>query len=265
VLKHPKQQRIVPDSTTQLSIVRYGDPVLRRPADTVGRVTPEVRRLVGRMVAAMRAANGLGLAANQVGVSLRVAVVEGRAAEAAGREGRQGRPAVPMSDEGVIVLLDPEVVEAEGGEQSSEGCLSLPRLYGAVERPSRVVVRARDLSGKRVTIEAEGLFARALCHEVDHLNGKLFVELPPPPSAPATASGVEGRRGARRARKGAARAGGEGRALGGLDKTTLYWLLGQDEEGEPITQPTTLDDALRAFTAAKSRMVEGPALSEVEG
>lgn len=232
---------------SELSIVRCGDPMLRRPTRTVGRVTREVRDLIARMIPALRAANGLGLAANQVGAPLRVAVIEGKAARQTGEEDSPRRP-VPVTEEGVIVLVDPELIEAQGSEVSDEGCLSLPRLYGMVERPTRVVVTARDLSGKRHVIEGEGLFARALCHEIDHLKGRLFVDLPAlpaaggPPCAPL------------RLRKGPGK-GGQLGAVGRLDRASLYWLLGYDEEGQAITQPTTLEGALRAFTAAKSRMV----------
>lgn len=183
-----------PSTELSANIVRYGAPVLRKPVRKVGRVTPEVRELVERMIATMRSARGIGLAANQVGVSLRLAVIE------VGGE--------------LTVLVDPELVQAEGAEPSDEGCLSLPRLYGLVERPTRVVVRARDLSGKRFKIEAEGMLARALSHEIDHLNGKLFIDR--------------------------------------ADKATLYWLLGHNEEGEPLTRPTTLENAVRVFTAART-------------
>jgi peptide deformylase len=179
--------------TRQLKIVRYGDPVLRKPAQKVGRITAEVRRLVEQMVETMRAAGGVGLAANQIGVSQRLAVIE--------VEGE------------VRVLVDPEIVRTVGSELCDEGCLSLPRLYGLVERPIRAVVKARDLSGRRITLEGEGLLARALCHELDHLNGRLFID--------------------------------------NADESTLHWLLGHDDDGQPITQPTTLDDALRVFTAAR--------------
>lgn len=167
--------------------------MLRENSRHVRRVTTDVRELVHRMVELMHADNGVGLAANQVGIARRVAVVE--------IEGK------------LTPLIDPEIISAEGAETTDEGCLSLPRLYGPVERPTRVVVRARDLHGKRVKIEAEGLLARAVCHEIDHLDGRLFVDR--------------------------------------ADGSSLYWLLGQDEEGEAVTQPTSLDNALRVFTAAK--------------
>jgi peptide deformylase len=185
-------------STTQPKIVQYGDPVLRERSRKVGRVTADLRRLVEQLVQAMRAAGGVGLAANQIGVPQRVAVIE--------------------IDGELTVLVDPELVSATGSEAANEGCLSLPRLYGVVERPTQAVVKARDLSGKRFTLEAEGLSVRALCHEIDHLNGKLFIDA--------------------------------------VDPSTLYWLIGQSEEGEPVIKPIPvgeLEDALRVFTAARLR------------
>lgn len=180
-------------SKDDLKIVRYGHPALRRKAQKVGHVTADVEDLVSRMAELMRASRGVGLAANQVGVPQRIAVVE--------------------VDDELTPLINPEVVSAEGSETTDEGCLSLPRLYGSVARPTHVVVRARSLSGRTFEVEAEGLLARALCHEIDHLNGKLFVD--------------------------------------SADDSTLYWLVGQTEEGEAITRPTKLEDALKVFAAAK--------------
>lgn len=177
----------------ELEIVRYGHPALRRRCDKVRRLTPDIPDLVRRMTEIMHDAHGLGLAANQVGIPVRVAVVE--------------------IDGELTALVDPEVVSAKGSEVAEEGCLSLPRLYGEVARPAEVVVRARDLSGKRIKVRAEGLLARALCHEVDHLDGRLFVDR--------------------------------------VDESTLHWLVGTTEEGESITQPTTLEEALKVFTAAR--------------
>ncbi len=182
-----------PRETGELKIVRYGHPALRQRAKKVGRLTSDVKDLVNQMVEVMRSARGLGLAANQIGVPRRIAVVE--------------------IEDRLTPLINPEIVSAKGAESSDEGCLSLPRLYGNVERPTQVVVRARSLTGKPITIEAEGLLARALCHEVDHLNGKLFVDT--------------------------------------ADVESLYWVVGHTEEGEPVTQATTLENALKVLAAAR--------------
>jgi len=178
-----------------LRIVHYGHPALRRRSTRVGRATHDLEDLVSRMAELMRAAGGLGLAANQVGIPRRVAVVQ-------------------MDDE-LAVLIDPEIASASGAEVATEGCLSLPRLYGDVARPTEVVMKARDLSGKRIEIAAQGLLARALCHEVDHLNGKLFIDL--------------------------------------VDESTLHWLVAPaTEEADQVIQPTTLQEALKVFTSAQA-------------
>ena len=177
---------------TDLEIVRYGHPALRQRGEKIGRITDELRNLVHRMVDLMHKANGLGLAANQVGIPRQVAVVE--------------------IDGKVTPLVDPEIVNAKGVEPAEEGCLSLPRLYGTVARPTQVVVRARDLSGRKVKIRAEGMLARALVHEIDHLNGRLFIDQ--------------------------------------VDHASLHWSIRTSDDGEVVVQPTTLEDALKVFTTA---------------
>jgi len=183
---------MVKNDDSDLKIVHYGHPALRQESKPLGRLTQGVEDLVEKMIALMRAARGVGLAANQVGIPWRVAVVE--------------------VDDRLTPLIDPEIVSLKGAESADEGCLSLPRLYGNVQRPTEVVVRARNLSGELFTVTAEGLTARALCHEIDHLNGKLFIDA--------------------------------------ADQDTLYWLVGQNEEGELITQPTKLKEALKVYAAA---------------
>ncbi len=139
-----------------LEIRRVGDPVLRRRAKPVPRVTSSLRALVADMLATMYAADGVGLAAPQVGVSRRLIVVD--------------------VGEGPVVLFNPEVLHREGEELGTEGCLSVPGKAGEVKRAARVRVRGLDGEGRPVWHEAEGLFARALQHEVDHLDGILFVD-----------------------------------------------------------------------------------------
>lgn len=178
--------------SNEMRIVRYGHPALRQPAVRVGRITQQVRDLVAGMTDLMRRANGVGLAANQVGVARRVAVVE--------------------VEDRLIPLIDPELVSAKGCETMEEGCLSLPRLYGNVARPAQVVVRARDLEGRRFKIRGEGLLARALLHELDHLSGKLFID--------------------------------------DVDQATLHWTVRSGQDGELVCQPTTLEEALKVFLAA---------------
>ncbi len=131
-------------------------PVLRRRAPGVRAVTPEITRLIDAMVAAMREAKGLGLAAPQVGVSKRVIVAE---------------------VEGTLhALVDPEIVRTEGETTETEACLSVPGVYGDVPRAQRVRVTGKNRRGRGVTLDAEGALARVLQHEIDHLDGVLFLD-----------------------------------------------------------------------------------------
>lgn len=137
-------------------IRRDPDPVLRKVAKPVRRVNRQVRDLLDEMLEAMRDARGVGLAAPQLGISRRVIVVD--------------------VGEGPIELINPEIVHAEGSETALEGCLSVPGLVGEVPRYQRVRVSGINRHGRQVWVEAEGLLARALQHEIDHLNGVLFVD-----------------------------------------------------------------------------------------
>ena len=135
----------------------FGSPVLRQRADEVGHVDTEVRNLVQNLFDTMHADRGVGLAANQVGVARRVAVVE--------------------TEEGDrVVLIDPEILEREGKTRAEEGCLSIPDIYGEVDRAKRIVVETTSLDNARVRVEAVDLEARAIQHEIDHLDGILFLD-----------------------------------------------------------------------------------------
>jgi peptide deformylase len=133
-----------------------GSPVLRQRSAEVVSVDDEVRRLVGEMFETMDAARGVGLAANQVGVARRIAVVDA--------EGDR------------FAMIDPVIVEADGSSVAEEGCLSIPEIYGDVTRPERVVIEALDEQGNRYRREATGLKARAIQHEIDHIDGILFLD-----------------------------------------------------------------------------------------
>lgn len=140
--------------------IRYlGDPVLRRPSARVERVDDTIRRLIDDMIESMYAAQGVGLAAPQIGVSLRVVVLG-------------------MPDEEPFGLINPEIVHAEGSrELTGEGCLSVPGYRGSLHRSERVTVKALDRDGREIRITAEhDLLAEALEHEVDHINGFLYVD-----------------------------------------------------------------------------------------
>jgi peptide deformylase len=133
-----------------------GSPVLRQRSTEVGTVDDEVRRLVDDMFETMDAAKGVGLAANQIGVARRVAVVD--------------------ADGDRFAMIDPEILETEGRATAEEGCLSIPEIYGDVTRAERVVIEALDQEGNRYRREATGLKARAIQHEIDHLDGILFLD-----------------------------------------------------------------------------------------
>jgi peptide deformylase len=143
-------------------IVLLGDPVLREKAREVETFDEELQTLVDDMFETMAYAEGAGLAAPQIGISRRILVADAR--RDAGPDAR-------------VALVNPRVVEASAEtERDQEGCLSIPGVSEAVTRPGRVVVEGFDPSGKPVRIEAEGLFARVLQHEVDHLDGVLFID-----------------------------------------------------------------------------------------
>ena len=172
-------------------ILQYGHQVLRRKAKSVQKVNADIERLAERMAACLERAGGLGLAAPQVGAELCVVVYD--------------------IGEGPNCLINPRIHRSEGLEESLEGCLSLRGLYGDVPRATRVVVKARDLRGRPVTIEAEDLQARILQHEIDHLEGVLFVDR--------------------------------------VNPETLHWVVGESKDGEAQQVPTTLEDALKIFEA----------------
>jgi peptide deformylase len=142
-------------------ILRYGDQILHEPAQPVGALTPEVDRIVADMIDTMYAAPGIGLAATQVGIPLRICVID---------------LSIGRDPKGLIVMINPELVERDGMQLEEEGCLSLPGFNATVVRPSRVVVKALDRSGTPFQMEGKDLLARAFQHEIDHLDGKLFVD-----------------------------------------------------------------------------------------
>ncbi|HME33323.1 MAG TPA: peptide deformylase [Terriglobales bacterium] len=141
-------------------IVKFGDPVLEKPAAPITVFDGELRKLVEDMFESMYAAHGVGLAAPQIGIAKRIAVIDVTFKE---------DPAAP------IVLINPEIIHTEGRLTSNEGCLSLPEFREKVTRPRKVTARAQNLEGKRFEVSGEDLLARALVHETDHLNGKLYI------------------------------------------------------------------------------------------
>ena len=142
-------------------IVKYGDPVLETQAETIVEFdTPELNKLLDDMFESMYAAKGVGLAAPQIGIGKRIAVVDLSVGEDPAKK---------------IVLINPEVLHKEGSQLSEEGCLSLPGFREQVARPFRVTVRAQDRKGETFEQTGEELLARAFAHEIDHLNGRLYI------------------------------------------------------------------------------------------
>lgn len=136
------------------NIVKEGDPVLRKTSRSVISFDDRLAELLDDMAETMYRAEGVGLAAPQVGILKRACVVD--------------------VGDGLIELINPVIIESSGNEEGSEGCLSSPGDYGIVARPTKVTVRAQDRNGNTFTVTGEGLKARAFCHETDHLNGMLF-------------------------------------------------------------------------------------------
>jgi peptide deformylase len=144
-----------------LEIRHYPDPVLLKPAEPVTEFTPRLKRLVEEMFEAMYEHNGVGLAAPQVGESLRLYVLN----------------CLPdQPPEGELVLINPEIVSIDGEQYGDEGCLSFPGMFAKKLRPAKVTMKAQDVEGEWFEVTGEGLLARALVHELDHLDGKVFVQ-----------------------------------------------------------------------------------------
>ncbi|HUO13814.1 MAG TPA: peptide deformylase [Verrucomicrobiae bacterium] len=141
-------------------IVKYGNPVLEKPSETVTVFDEELRQLIEDMFESMYAAHGVGLAAPQIGIGKRIAVIDVTFKE---------------DPKAKLVLINPEIIKTEGKHTQSEGCLSIPDFRENVSRPNRVTVRAQDVHGKTFEKTGEELLARALLHETDHLNGKLYI------------------------------------------------------------------------------------------
>lgn len=139
-----------------IEIRKAGDPVLKEKSKPVLKITKQTRALLDNLVETLRDANGAGLAAPQIGVSLRVIVID--------------------IGDGLIELINPEIIESEGSETTTEGCLSFPGMWGEVERFTCVTVQGLDRHGNPVNLKGDGMLARAFQHEIDHLDGVLFVE-----------------------------------------------------------------------------------------
>lgn len=142
-------------------IVKYGQPVLEKLAERVTSFDAELKKLVADMFETMYAAHGVGLAAPQIGVSKSLCVID-----------------ITSDDDPAakLVLVNPVIISTEGKQTDEEGCLSLPNFRSPAARPLKATVRAQDAQGKEIMLNGEGLLARAFCHEIDHLNGVLFIQ-----------------------------------------------------------------------------------------
>ncbi|MDI9613179.1 MAG: peptide deformylase [Acidobacteriota bacterium] len=144
-----------------MKILKYGAPELRVQSERVTSFDDELKKIVVDMFETMYSSPGIGLAAPQVGINLQLSTID---LSVGADEGKR------------IVLCNPEIVSSEGSQRGDEGCLSIPDFSESVTRPLKVVVRGQGIDGEELRIEAEGLLARCLCHEIDHLNGILFID-----------------------------------------------------------------------------------------
>ena len=142
-------------------IVKYGDPVLRKKTQEIAKITDEIKKLALDMLETMYAAPGVGLAAPQVGLSLKICVID----------------IVPDGKKEPYILINPEVINGKDTVELEEGCLSFPKIYEKVKRFNEVTVRYLDINGKQREITVDGFLAKAFQHEIDHLNGKVFIDL----------------------------------------------------------------------------------------
>src|SRR5579863_8848306 len=142
-------------------ITKYGVPVLEKTTAQVEKFDDDLAKLCEDMFESMYVAQGVGLAATQIGLGIKLAVVD---------------VSVGKNPEAKLVLANPEIIHVEGDQREEEGCLSLPGFRGSVLRPAYVTVRAQNLKGETYEMRGEGLLARAFCHEIDHLNGILFIQ-----------------------------------------------------------------------------------------
>jgi peptide deformylase len=160
----------------KLSIVQYGEPVLRAKGARVDKIDNRVRELAQDMIETMHAAHGIGLAAQQVGEPLQLTVLDVSQVEDRPSTMKLNGENVDPKSVMPVVLINPEITLGTQTELGLEGCLSFPEITGDIERSISATVRAEDLDGNEIEIEATGLLARAIQHEVDHLNGILFID-----------------------------------------------------------------------------------------
>ena len=160
----------------RLPIRQYGDPILRAKGKRIEEVDDPIRELAVNMVETMHAANGVGLAAQQIGEALQLTVLDVSQVEDRPSTMKLNGQTVEPKTAMPLILINPELTLSQETTTGTEGCLSFPEITGEIERSESVLARARTLDGENIEIEATGLLARALQHEVDHLNGILFID-----------------------------------------------------------------------------------------
>ena len=159
-----------------LPVVKYGDPILRKKGEKIAAITPEIRALIADMLETMRAAHGIGLAAQQVGHALQLTVLDVREVKDRPSTLQCNGQEADVNDFMPLVLINPEITPTGPPVTGPEGCLSFPELYGDITRPESVSVRALNDRGEIIEFHCGGLLARAIQHETDHLNGILFID-----------------------------------------------------------------------------------------
>jgi peptide deformylase len=159
-----------------LDVVKYGHPVLRKKGAKIEKITPEVRKLISDMIETMRAAHGVGLASQQIGQALQLTVIDvSPVTDRPSTLERNGQSA-EVNSFMPLVLINPEIKPYGDMQIGPEGCLSFPEIFSEIARPSHVEVRAMNENGDTIEFRAGGLLSRAVQHEVDHLNGILFID-----------------------------------------------------------------------------------------
>ena len=159
-----------------LSILQYGDPILRAKGKQIEKIDDHIRELAANMIETMHAANGIGLAAQQVGEALQLTVLDVSLIEDRPSTLKLNGKDVDPRESMPLVLINPEIELGGETEIGTEGCLSFPEINGQIERAESTMARAQNLEGDKIEIVASGLLARAIQHEVDHLNGILFID-----------------------------------------------------------------------------------------
>src|SRR5437667_5590819 len=160
----------------RLSILQYGDPILRAKGKHIEKIDNRIRELAQDMIETMHAANGVGLAAPQVGESLQLTVLDVSQVEDRPSTMKLNGRVIPPESAMPLVLINPQIDLAGETETGTEGCLSFPEITGDIERATSITARAETLDGEPIEIEATGFLSRAIQHEVDHLNGILFID-----------------------------------------------------------------------------------------